>query len=335
MEPSRSQGPGLRACGAVLECYTPRRAEADRHGHHAERSGEHRGGAGSRSPGPTRSSSSTRTARTTPSRSRGGYTSARRGAGRGRATARRRTTRRRSPRTTGSCRSTPTSGSRRRWRTRSGALLAHGAARAAATACRGSSFYLGRWIRGTDWYPDYQLRLYDRRAGRLERPRACTSRCARDRRARARCAHDLQHYPYRDISRSPRHDRSLHDARRGGDGRRRARAPIARHRAAPARSRSCATTSSAAASATARAGFIDLGAELVLRLPEVAKLWELQRRESQPRDRADRATPGSPTSEATSGSRSSTPSTPPTRSRCSPSTSTRHGRGAAGRTRCC
>ena len=23
--------------------------------------------------------------------------------------------------------------------------------------------YLGRWIRSTDWYPDYQLRLYDRR----------------------------------------------------------------------------------------------------------------------------------------------------------------------------
>ena len=25
--------------------------------------------------------------------------------------------------------------------------------------------YLGRWIRSTDWYPDYQLRLYDRRVG--------------------------------------------------------------------------------------------------------------------------------------------------------------------------
>ena len=27
------------------------------------------------------------------------------------------------------------------------------------------SFYLGRWIRGTDWYPDPQLRLFDRRRG--------------------------------------------------------------------------------------------------------------------------------------------------------------------------
>ena len=28
------------------------------------------------------------------------------------------------------------------------------------------TFQLGRWIRTTDWYPDYQLRLYDRRRGR-------------------------------------------------------------------------------------------------------------------------------------------------------------------------
>lgn len=26
-----------------------------------------------------------------------------------------------------------------------------------------TAFYLGRWIRGTDWYPDLQLRLFDRR----------------------------------------------------------------------------------------------------------------------------------------------------------------------------
>jgi glycosyltransferase involved in cell wall biosynthesis len=30
------------------------------------------------------------------------------------------------------------------------------------------SFYMGRWIRGGGWYPDYQLRLYDRRRGRWE-----------------------------------------------------------------------------------------------------------------------------------------------------------------------
>lgn len=29
-----------------------------------------------------------------------------------------------------------------------------------------TTHYLGRWIRSTDWYPDYQLRLYDRRVAR-------------------------------------------------------------------------------------------------------------------------------------------------------------------------
>jgi glycosyltransferase involved in cell wall biosynthesis len=28
------------------------------------------------------------------------------------------------------------------------------------------TWHLGRWIRTTDWYPDHQLRLYDRRSGR-------------------------------------------------------------------------------------------------------------------------------------------------------------------------
>jgi glycosyltransferase involved in cell wall biosynthesis len=28
------------------------------------------------------------------------------------------------------------------------------------------TWHLGRWFRTTDWYPDYQLRLYDRRRGR-------------------------------------------------------------------------------------------------------------------------------------------------------------------------
>ena len=30
------------------------------------------------------------------------------------------------------------------------------------------SFYLGRWVRTTDMYPDYQLRLYDRRHARWD-----------------------------------------------------------------------------------------------------------------------------------------------------------------------
>src|SRR5262249_18502560 len=30
------------------------------------------------------------------------------------------------------------------------------------------TFYLGRWIKHSGWYPDYKLRLYDRRRGRWE-----------------------------------------------------------------------------------------------------------------------------------------------------------------------
>jgi glycosyltransferase involved in cell wall biosynthesis len=60
------------------------------------------------------------------------------------------------------------------------------------------SHYLGRWIRGTDWYPDYQLRLYDRRAGQwngrpVHESVALTGEPGR-------LANDLQHFPYRDIS---------------------------------------------------------------------------------------------------------------------------------------
>jgi glycosyltransferase involved in cell wall biosynthesis len=60
------------------------------------------------------------------------------------------------------------------------------------------SYYLGRWIRGTDWYPDYQLRLYDRRAGRWN-GRVVHESVALDGEP-GRLKHDLQHYPYRDIS---------------------------------------------------------------------------------------------------------------------------------------
>ena len=60
------------------------------------------------------------------------------------------------------------------------------------------SHYLGRWIRGTDWYPDYQLRLYDRRAGRWN-GRAVHESVALDGEPGV-LANDLQHHPYRDIS---------------------------------------------------------------------------------------------------------------------------------------
>lgn len=60
------------------------------------------------------------------------------------------------------------------------------------------SHYLGRWIRGTDWYPDYQLRLYDRRAGTWNGRRVHESVTLNSEPGQLR--HDLQHFPYRDIS---------------------------------------------------------------------------------------------------------------------------------------
>jgi glycosyltransferase involved in cell wall biosynthesis len=61
------------------------------------------------------------------------------------------------------------------------------------------SYYLGRWIRGTDWYPDYQLRLYDRRVGRFNGKRVHESVELKYGQP-GTLEHDLQHFPYRDIS---------------------------------------------------------------------------------------------------------------------------------------
>jgi glycosyltransferase involved in cell wall biosynthesis len=61
------------------------------------------------------------------------------------------------------------------------------------------SFYLGRWIKGTDWYPDYQLRLYDRRVGQFNGKRVHESVELSEGHP-GTLSNDLQHYPYRDIS---------------------------------------------------------------------------------------------------------------------------------------
>jgi glycosyltransferase involved in cell wall biosynthesis len=60
------------------------------------------------------------------------------------------------------------------------------------------SFYLGTWIRSTDWYPDHQLRLYDRRAARWVGD-FVHERVEVDGRV-DRLHNELQHLPYRDIS---------------------------------------------------------------------------------------------------------------------------------------
>jgi glycosyltransferase involved in cell wall biosynthesis len=60
------------------------------------------------------------------------------------------------------------------------------------------TFHLGRWIRSTDWYPDYQLRLYDRRRARWAGRHVHESVAADGPVATLRC--ELRHYAYRDLS---------------------------------------------------------------------------------------------------------------------------------------
>jgi glycosyltransferase involved in cell wall biosynthesis len=59
------------------------------------------------------------------------------------------------------------------------------------------TFHCGRWIRSTDWYPDHQLRLYDRRRGRWTGRHVHESVQVDG--AVARLAGELQHYAYRDL----------------------------------------------------------------------------------------------------------------------------------------
>ena len=60
------------------------------------------------------------------------------------------------------------------------------------------TFHLGRWMRSTDWYPDHQLRLYDRRrarwAGRYVHESVKADGPVQDLRG------ELQHFAYRDLA---------------------------------------------------------------------------------------------------------------------------------------
>ena len=60
------------------------------------------------------------------------------------------------------------------------------------------TFHLGRWFRTTDWYPDPQLRLYDRRRGTWKTRRVHESVEVQG--AVGRLTHHLEHYAYRDIA---------------------------------------------------------------------------------------------------------------------------------------
>jgi len=60
------------------------------------------------------------------------------------------------------------------------------------------TFHLGRWVRTTDFYPDYQTRLYDRRAARWQGKYVHESVVADG--PVGQLKNELQHYSYRDLS---------------------------------------------------------------------------------------------------------------------------------------
>jgi hypothetical protein len=60
------------------------------------------------------------------------------------------------------------------------------------------TFHLGRWMRSTDWYPDFQLRLYDRRRARWAGRHVHES--VRAEGPTARLHGEILHYAYRDLT---------------------------------------------------------------------------------------------------------------------------------------
>lgn len=60
------------------------------------------------------------------------------------------------------------------------------------------TFHLGRWIRSTDWYPDRQLRLYDRR--RAEWQGRHVHESVRANGPVGRLTGEIQHFAYRDVA---------------------------------------------------------------------------------------------------------------------------------------
>ena len=60
------------------------------------------------------------------------------------------------------------------------------------------TWHLGRWIRATDWYPDRQTRLYDRRAARWTGQHVHEAVAVTG--PKGRLSGELQHFAYRDIA---------------------------------------------------------------------------------------------------------------------------------------
>jgi glycosyltransferase involved in cell wall biosynthesis len=60
------------------------------------------------------------------------------------------------------------------------------------------AFFMGRWIRHGDWYPDYQLRLFDRRRGRWQGGRVHES--VKINEEPGLLKGEIHHYTYRSLS---------------------------------------------------------------------------------------------------------------------------------------
>jgi hypothetical protein len=60
------------------------------------------------------------------------------------------------------------------------------------------SWYLGRWLRSTDWYPDSQVRLYDRRLGTWQTRRVHESVLVKG--TVGSLSGELLHFPYESVS---------------------------------------------------------------------------------------------------------------------------------------
>ena len=90
--------------------------------------------------------------------------------------------------------STPLADEIRAWARRDGADVP----RVAGFRVPRVTFHLGRWLRSTDWYPDHQLRLYDRRRARWSGRLVHES--VRADGPVERLHGELLHYAYRDLS---------------------------------------------------------------------------------------------------------------------------------------
>jgi glycosyltransferase involved in cell wall biosynthesis len=139
------------------------------------------------------------------------------------------------------------------------------------------TFHLGRWIRSTDFYPDFQTRLYDRRAARWQGRYVHESVTVDG--SVGRLTNELLHYSYRDLhDHLDRINEYTTLAARQMHERGRRATPLDLVVQAPA---------AFLRNFVLRRGFIDGGVGLTLSLVNAyavflkfAKLWELERRGS-------------------------------------------------------